>query len=238
MRKLIAVLLVAAFPAWADVRTLGNTGTVLEVDPNTRAARITAYPINVGSMGSYAISATTGNIAAGMAANGAIFTFRWSSGAGVALIRNVKVGAASGATGFAAGTASCGLVFADSYTVTGTTGSSSVALSGNEGKRRTAFATSAVANGDIRISSTAACTGQTWTLNTADAARLGPFGVTVGVQTNFIPAGTMLWAPDWAGEWPLVLEQNEGFAVRCTVPATGVWSAVVSVEWTEVAAFP
>ncbi len=35
-----------------------------------------------------------------------------------------------------------------------------------------------------------------------------------------------------------VLEQNEGFAVRCTVPATGVWSAVVSVEWTEVTTFP
>ena len=239
MRRVVAGVFLLSFgTAWADVRTQGNSGTVLEVDANTRAARVTSYPINIGSMGSYAISGTTGAIAAGMAANGAVFTLRWTSGSGVALVRKVTIGAASGATGFAAGTASCGLWVGRSYTVTGTTGSNAIATTGSEGKRRTSHATSAIANGDIRISATAASTGQTWTLDTSALATVGPFTVGTAVQTNFIPPGTVLWSPDWAGEWPLVLAQNEGFAVRCTVPATGVWSAVVSVEWTEVATFP
>jgi hypothetical protein len=94
-----------------------------------------------------------------------------------------------------------------------------------------------VANGDLRISSTAASTGQTWTLDTSDLSRVGPFTVGTAVQTNFIPPGTILWLPDYSSEWPIVLAQNEGIAVRCTVPATGTWSAVVSVEWTEVQSF-
>lgn len=238
MRKAIALLLLFALPLFGDVRPVGNTGTVVEVDANTRAMHVTTYPLNVGSMGSYAISGSTGAIAAGMAANGTIFQFRWTSGSGVALIRKVTLGAAAGATGFAAGTATCGIWAARSYTVTGTTGSNSIATTGSEGKRRTSHSTTAVANGDIRISGTAASTGQTWTLDTSALALVGPFTVTATAQTAFIPPGTVLWSPDWAGEWPLVLAQNEGFSVRCTVPATGVWSAVVSVEWTEVATFP
>src|SRR5262245_57907451 len=129
MRKLLAAILAALLPltAVADVRTQGNSGTVLEVDANTRASHVTTYPLNVGSMGAYAISGTSGAIAAGMAANAAVFTFRWTSGSGVALIRRVTLGAASGATGFTAGTASCGIVGARAYTVTGTTGSNSIA---------------------------------------------------------------------------------------------------------------
>jgi hypothetical protein len=240
MRRWIAVLLALslAVPVASDVVTKsGADSTTLTIDPNQNAARVTIRPLNVGSMGSYAIAGTTGTIAAGMAANAAIFQFRWTSGSAVALLRTVKIGAASGGTGFTAGTASCGLVFARSYTVTGTTGSNSIAITGSEGKRRTSFATSSVTNGNIRISGTAASTGQTWVLDTSDMARLGPFGVGTATQTAFIPAGTVLWQPDYAGEWPLVLAQDEGFAVRCTVPATGVWSAVVSIEWTEVAAF-
>ena len=34
-----------------------------------------------------------------------------------------------------------------------------------------------------------------------------------------------------------VLSQNEGFSVRCTVPATGVWNLGVRIKWAEVAAF-
>lgn len=237
-RVIVFCLILLSTPAWADVQIKSGASTdTLTIEPGQKSARVTARPTDVGSMGSYALSGTTGAIAAGMAANGVIFQFRWTSGAGVALIRKVSLGAASGATGFAAGTATCGMVAARAYTTTGTTGSTSIATTGSEGKRRTSHATSAVANGDLRISATAASTGQTWTLDTSNLSTVGPFTVGVAVQTNFIPPNTILWQPDFSAEWPLVLAQNEGFAVRCTVPATGVWSAVVSVEWTEVAAY-
>lgn len=241
MKKLLAVPLLVLAPALVAAQGMpiksGASSDVATVEANQKALRIVARPLEIGSMGSYAIAGTSGNIAAGMAANAAVFQFRWTSGSGVALIRKVMIGAAAGATGFAAGQASCGLVFARSYSVTGTTGSNSIAITGSEGKRRTSFATSAVVNGDVRISNTAASTGQTWTLDTADLARLGPYTVGTAVQTAFIAPGSVLWAPDYASEWPIVLAQNEGVAVRCTVPATGVWNVTVSVEWSEVATF-
>ena len=236
-RKLAILTLIVTLPIWADVILQGVGGTKAEVDVNNKSLRVTLRPLDIGSQGSYSISGTTGAIAAGMAANGVIFQFRWTSGAAVALVKYVSVGAASGATGFAAGVASCGLVTARSYTVTGTTGSTAIATTGSEGKLRTSFGTTLVANGDIRISNTAACTGQTWTLDTSDSNRLGPFTVGVAVQTNFIPAGSLVWVRD-TDEWPLVLAQNEGFAVRCTVPATGVWSAIVTAKWSEITTFP
>jgi hypothetical protein len=38
-------------------------------------------------------------------------------------------------------------------------------------------------------------------------------------------------------EHPIVLAQNEGIAVRATMPATGTWSASVLMKWAEVTAY-
>lgn len=216
---------------------LGKTTYGQEVETYFKAMKVTPRPVDITTGGAYSISGTSGTIAAGMAANGVVMQMRWTNGSAVALIEEVRIGAASGATGFAAGQASCGLVFARSYTTTGTTGSNSITTGGSAGKRRTNHASSLIPDGDLRISATAAATGQVWTLDTADLVRLGPFGVTTGVQTNFIPSGTILWARNDTSEWPIVLAQNEGIAVRCTVPATGVWVFTGSIRWIEVPAF-
>jgi hypothetical protein len=46
-----------------------------------------------------------------------------------------------------------------------------------------------------------------------------------------------LFSPDYSGEWPLVLAQNEGFVVQATVPATGTWAFQAIIEWSEVTSF-
>lgn len=44
-----------------------------------------------------------------------------------------------------------------------------------------------------------------------------------------------LWKTDGNdGKWPLVFVQNEGFIIRATVPATGVWDFDVLLEWDEI----
>jgi hypothetical protein len=39
------------------------------------------------------------------------------------------------------------------------------------------------------------------------------------------------------GELPLVLATGEGIVIEATVPATGTWSWVASIDWDEVATF-
>ncbi len=204
-------------------------------EPNTRAMRVVSLPLNVEDLGSYSISAETGTIAAGASANAPIFSFRWSSTSKVAVIRSVRIGAASLATGFTAGTTTCGIIAARSFTASDT-GGTALTLTTNNAKLKTSFGTTLA--GDIRISDTAALSAGTRTLDAQDLTRIGPYTTTNAAQTNFIPSNTDLYGRDVDGAWPLTLVQDEGFVVRCTVPATGTWKAVISVDWTELYRFP
>jgi hypothetical protein len=49
-----------------------------------------------------------------------------------------------------------------------------------------------------------------------------------------VPADTSLYGRITPDEYPVMFEQNEGFVIRCTVPATGTWVFAVNVEWSEV----
>lgn len=218
------ILLSAALPSFSDN------------EPNTRAMRVVSLPANVDDLGSYSISASTGTIAAGAAADAPIFSFRWGNTSGkVAIIKSVRIGAASLATGFTAGTSTCGVIAARSFTASDT-GGTALTVTTNNGKLKTSFGTTLIT--DLRISSTAALSAGTRTLDAQDLNVIGPFTVSTAVQTNFIPSGTILLGRDVDGVWPLVLAQDEGFIVRCTVPATGTWKAVISVDWTELYRFP
>ena len=207
----------------------GNAGVASEVEANTRALRTTPRPIDVGSLGSYSIAGTTGTVAAGAAANSLIFTFRWTSATNTALIRKVTTAMASLGTGFTAGVGSCGIIFARGFTVADT-GGTTLTITGNNAKRRTSFGTTTLQ--EARISTTAALTAGTRTLDAQDLA-LTMFAVSAATNTVMLPT-TAIWSPDFSGEWPMVLAQNEGFSVRYTVPATGTWQAQFGVEWSEV----
>ena len=209
----------------------GSGGAVGQVDTNTNALRTGLRPTDVGSQGSYAVASTTGTVAAGQGANSAIYSFRWTDSTRYALIRRCTLSMASLGTGFTAGVGSFGIIFARSFTASDT-GGTALTMTTNNAKRKTAFATSLV--GDLRISSTAALSAGTRTLDAQDLALL-MYAVSTSTNTVMLPTAT-IWGPDFAGEWPLVLAQNEGFIIRATVPATGTWQAQVCIEWTEITA--
>ena len=58
-------------------------------------------------------------------------------------------------------------------------------------------------------------------------------GGQAAVFTTVMP-GTFLWQRNTSDEYPLLFEQNEGFVIRATVPATGTWQFSINVEWAEV----
>ena len=209
----------------------GATADLLTVEAATKAARITARPIDYGSLGAYSKSLESGTMAAGLGASALVFSFRYSA-ANVCLVRSVRVGA-GGILAFAAGFAKMDLVIARAFTASDTGGTAGT-LSGNNGKRRTNMATTGVA--DIRISSTAALSAGTRTLDTDPIANLvSCTGATAG--TVIIPAGSELVPDDRDCRYPIALAQNEGFIIRATVPATGTWTFGVTVDWEEVAAY-
>jgi len=63
--------------------------------------------------------------------------------------------------------------------------------------------------------------------------------ITASLNGGIILPGTPLWDSNSAGgEHPLLLVQNEGFAIRSiAVPATGTWMFAINIDWAEVTIF-
>jgi hypothetical protein len=218
------------------IQVQGNAGIIAEVESASRAVRTTPRPIDIGSLGSYSVGMTSGVMAAGLAANSEIFQFHWSNSANLALIRRVTISGGNAGTAFAAGVAIFGMRAARAFTAVGS-GGTTATLAGNDQKRRTSFGTTLLTSAaDIRIASTAALGTGTKTLDNNDLGS-ATAGVLATAGTTVVPVPTDLYAPNFSGEWPLVLAQNEGFVIRATVPATGTWTFSVTVEWTEIASF-
>jgi hypothetical protein len=211
--------------------TIGN---LLEVEANTKAARVTLRPEDFGALGIYSLAPSNGAtaMAAGLAAASPIFSFRWGNATNLALIKRVVLSAGNGVTAFAAGIAKFDLIAARSFSVSDT-GGVAVVPSGNQNKLRTSNMGTSLLT-DARISQTATLTAGTRTL---DANALA--SITAGIPNT---AGATIINPfamidQRPGEHPLVLAQNEGFVIQATVPATGVWFFSVKVDWVEIATY-
>lgn len=230
--------------------TAGNVAQVMDLRPdspgiialgaNTAALSVPMVPAtdkvqgtpSSAVTGSYCMSSVSGTMAAGLAANAPIFSLRYA-GSGVALIRRVRFSANDGGTAFTAGTVQFQLFAARSYSVADTGGAAST-LTGNNGKLRTSFASTSMA--DFRTSSTATLTAGTRTL---DATPLGSWDTSVPatIATPIIgPVPLDLVRPEY-GEQPVQLATSEGLVLQATVPATGVWVFAMQVCWDEVAAY-
>lgn len=230
---------------------LGGTG-LLAVDTATDAARVQDRPIDVGSLGAYQISYTSGTMAAGLGAAAPIFSVRWGDATRTMLVRRLAFMAQNAGTAFTAGLTTFDMIVARAFTVSDT-GGAAVVLTTNQAKKRTSFGSSLVT--DMRGSTTATLSAGTRTLDTLPMVTA--FGAVQATATNFVffPAdnGPMtaaaiaatgnygacpadLWYPEIGNSWPLVLVQNEGFIVRATVPATGTWRFSIQLEWAEVSA--
>jgi len=214
------------------IQIQGNAGTVAEVDGTTfRAIRVTTRPVDYGALGIYSLSLQTGVMAAGLAANAEIFQFRWTDATRLCAIWDIECdGAGNAGTAFAAGVTKFEAVIARGWTVDGS-GGTAATLTTNNAKLRTSMGTTLV--GAIRMSSTAALTAGTKTLDTQGIGGcVQSVPATAGAS---VPAQRLFRAD--IGSMPLVLAANEGFIVRATVPATGTWTSGITVRWAEVAAY-
>jgi hypothetical protein len=222
------------------VQIIGNGGTIAEVDGTTfRSQRITIRPPDHGSLGAYGYGGFTGILPAALAANSEIFLFRWADATRICVVNEVKISACVSTTFFAAGVpVAIDLVKSTAWTVAGTGGTaiSPAALL----KKRASMGSSLVASGDARIATTAALGAGTKTLETLGLASLAaPGPITASLNGQIIAPGTILFRSEAdAGQHPLCLVQNEGFSIRSVaVPATGTWTAAITIDWTEVAAY-
>lgn len=222
------------------IQLQGNSGTIADVDGTTfRAQRVTPRPVDHGSLGAYAYGGFTGILPAALGANSEIFQFRWVDATRLAVIRKVRIAASVTTTFFAAGVpVQIDLVKATAWSAQGTggTGLTPAALL----KRRTSMGSTLLASGDVRIATTAALGAGTKTLETlALSSVLAGGPITASLNGTIIAPGTILWQAEVGdGEHPLVLAQNEGFVIRSVaVPATGTWTAAITIDWAEVAAY-
>lgn len=216
-----------------SVQIRGSGGSLAEVQSGALVVRATTVPTDVGALGAYGVSLASGVMAAGLAAGAEIFQFRWTHASQLACITRVTMWA-GGIGGFTAGVCRFDLTLARAWTADGS-GGTAATMTGNNGKKRASYATSAV--GAIRVASTAALSSGTKTL---DAQAVGSVGSsTLGSAS----AGDKLVGPvaelfRYDGiSHALVLAANEGLVIRATVPAAGSWSFGVTVEWSELTAF-
>lgn len=213
----------------ATGQIIGSTITnTLEVDANTRAAH--AHLRAEDAPGIFSMSGVTGVMAAGLAAFSTVYSFRWGAATGAcALIKRITLSAGVDTVAFAAGTCWFDLYIARGWTASDS-GGTTLTPSGNSNKLRTSMSPSLVT--DARISSTAVLTLGTRTRDpNAFSSWCVGGGLTAGAR--ILPPTPILDVRP--GEFPLILERNEGFMIIATVPATGTWKMGVKVDWLEVA---
>jgi hypothetical protein len=192
-----------------------------------------AYQKNAYQGRVFGVSAISGVMAAGLAANSEIIQFRFVDAAELRKLRILSVlfSAAVDGTAFTAGAATFDLVPARGFTAAGT-GGGTATLTGNNGKFRTAQNQNLLGvSGEIRVATTAALTAGTKTLDAQGIASLAGGASAAGTQI-IVPTDLLQEASQADGE-PLILSHNEGFVVRATVPATGTWKFAAGILWAE-----
>lgn len=189
----------------------------------------------------YSVAVQTGAIAAGAAANSEIFQFRWDNANYMAAITEVSLTGVIATTAFAAGAITFKMTISRAFTVDGS-GGTALVFGGDSNvdnaALRTTFADSR--SDDFRIATTAALTAGTQALEANDIGQItthssgGTEAATPIIGSIYLPTTTLFKADQTTGHYPLVLAADEGFVVRATVPATGVWIAGLLVRWAEV----
>lgn len=187
-------------------------------------------PLTTNQTGAYSKGMISGTMAAGLAANSPVYSFRYG-GTGLAVVKQIRISAANAGTGFAVGVGNFSLYFATAFTASDTGGTAGT-LTNNNGDLRTAFPAMGVS--DIRIASTATLTAGTRTLGT-DALTNLMFPTSATASISLVSPAVIYNIPP--GDYPMVLTNNEGFVIQATVPATGTWTFTVTVDWEEYTGF-
>jgi len=200
---------------------------------------VLAKPQAYGTLGHYRWGALSGLIPAALAANSEILQFRWSDATRLCIINSIKISAAVSTTFFAAGVPlQISLTKATAWTAVGTGGTRPAVAATL--KKRSSMGSSLLGANDIGVATTAALGAGTKTLEATPMGVVVAAGpITASLNGAIILPGTPLWDSNSAdGEHPLLLVQNEGFAIRSiAVPATGTWMFAINIDWAEVTIF-
>lgn len=210
--------------------------TLMTVDPTYAAARTTVRPIE--QLGTYIVGARSGAYT-GAGANTPVFSMRFVAGgagaAQIAIIQRVTINWVLTTAFTTAQEIAFGLIVARSFTVSDS-GGTQIVVSGNNQKNRTSAQTSQLAtSGDIRISSTAALTAGTRTLDSQSMAVANGWAGSTLLTTGSIPLQQVVLYENFPGDTPIILQSNEGIVINNLVAlgATGVMTLAINVEWTE-----
>lgn len=188
-------------------------------------------PVDYGIGGCFQICSKSGVMAAGLAANSPIYSFRWTTVNLNAIVRRVRIQAWSLGTAFTAGIATFDMFVCRGWTVADTGGVIDT-LTVDNGNLRSAMPPTLLS--ELRHSSTATLTAGTRTKDAQPVDSL-TFGIGAVANTLFSAGATRTPLFERTGtEHPLVLANNEGFTIQATVPATGTWSWWITPEWDEV----
>jgi len=222
----------------------GNGGQIAEVDGSGfRALRVSARPVENEALGAYQLAMTSGTLAAALAASGQVFSMRWGDATRLMVLFYLSLKFQQLTPRTAATLTDFGFdaFVARSFSASAS-GGTAATLTGNAMKTRTAQGTTLLT--DARISSTAALTAGTQTLD-ANA-----FAASIGIPQRVNPAAAteevisqspeLVWFPNIGnGEHPIVLAQNEGIVIRNRTvwPAAGTGIVTVNARWAEVLAY-
>lgn len=221
-----------------------------QVDKSHAALRTTLRPPETGVYGSYRLSLESGVIAAGIAANSPVWEMRWGQSSVIAIIRKLQMQAVVSTTAFAstAADSSFALYRAQGFTTIDATGATLAAFTPAKSQANATRMSSSqfssdssstrTAQGGIGISSTAAMSGGTKTLDA------NPIHIIVGRILASAAAETIITPepPPYLidpSESPVIppieLSANEGLIlVAVAITGTGTWRLKVDVAWDEV----
>ena len=199
----------------------------LKIDTSHNAGRASIRPDEALTW--ISVGATSGALT-GVAATAPVFSLR-NIGANVLVVRRITVSFITTTAFTAAQGLGYSLSFARSFSASDS-GGNAIAITGSQNKMRTSLATPT--NLDCRISTTAALTAGTRTLDTVALGIAG--GSSTGVGTS-MPMTTLVQHD--AGDYPIVLANNEGLVIANNIAmgAAGVVNLYINIEFAEATAY-
>lgn len=222
----------------------GTTGSLAEVgNAAALAQHVTCKPLAHGSLGHYRIAATSGTIAAALAAAGQVFYLRWTDATRFFVLHKFTARFQPLTLFTAATLTDFGFDLFKATAVSAGGGGTDLGALVKTKMRSTMGASLLDTAGLMRISQTAALTALTTLDATAiaqslgDTQRVNPAAATEEQRVN---DPTLSYVCDMAsGEYPLVLSQNEGLVLRNRTvwPAAGTGIFQIEMVWSEVSAF-
>lgn len=222
-----------------------NSAALAEVGVTPFSAQhVTCKPLAPSAtLGAYRVAATTGTIAAALAAGGQLFYLRWTDATRFFVLHRFKASFQPLTLFTAATLTDFGFDLHKATAVSAGGGGTDLGASVKTRMRTSMGASLLDTAGLMRVATTGALTAIT-TLDAlpiaqsvGDTQRVNPAAATEEQRVN---DPTLEYKADMAsGEYPLVLAQNEGlvFRNRTVWPVAGTGLFTIELSWSEVSAF-